>query len=185
MNKAILEAAIKKYGELNQMDMVIEECAELIKAINKLKRKGGINNLGVRPPSQNTTTEYSQLYYELCSEVADVKIMLAQAELMLSKEAIDLSVERKMERLANRLGLYPFDSSKPYVKVAIGISEGYWYSNKPNFYNVKQVTCIGEMKDVEGFGGADPKEVVMVSEGEYEGNLIYIKHCLIYKKSNV
>ena len=103
IDNSILKDAIAKYGELNQMDMVIEECAELIQAINKLKRSGGINNLGVRHPSPNTTIEYSQLFYELCSEVADVKIMLAQMELMLSKEAIDLSVERKINRLKNKI----------------------------------------------------------------------------------
>jgi hypothetical protein len=39
----------------------------------------------------------------LCGEVADVKIMIAQLELMLDAEYIKISVDRKIERLKKRL----------------------------------------------------------------------------------
>lgn len=104
MNKEdILKQAILKFGVTNQLDMVIEECAELIKAINKLKRLGGINEYGVKPPLKKSPNEYCLEYYNLCSEVADVEIMLDQLKLMLNKDAVELSKERKLERLKNKL----------------------------------------------------------------------------------
>lgn len=47
--------------------------------------------------------KYSLAYFNLCSEVADMKIMLAQIELMLDSEAIQISIDRKIERLANKI----------------------------------------------------------------------------------
>jgi hypothetical protein len=114
MRKEVLERAITTYGVHAQMDMATEECAELIQAINKLKRKtpksvldrnlsSGNKHLFCIPPHEHTDVAYSQAYFGLCSEVADVKIMLTQLEMILSKEAIDLSVERKIDRLEERL----------------------------------------------------------------------------------
>lgn len=114
MRIEVLKRAIEKYGVLAQMDMATEECAELIQAINKLKRKTpnsildkrlpkGTKSLLTIAPHENTSLSYSQAYFGLCSEVADVKIMVAQLELILSKEAIDLSVERKIDRLEERM----------------------------------------------------------------------------------
>jgi hypothetical protein len=54
-------------------------------------------------PQPIHSTKYSKTYFDLCSEVADVKIMIEQMEIILSKEAIDLSYERKLQRLKNRL----------------------------------------------------------------------------------
>lgn len=103
MNTEILKQAIKKYGASAQIDMAVEESAELIQAINKLRRRGGISFEGVIQPSVATDVKYSELFFNLCSEVADVKIMIAQMELMLNKEAIDLAVERKIQRLEQRM----------------------------------------------------------------------------------
>lgn len=111
MNKEqqkILKKAVEKYGNLAQMEMMMEECAELIQAINKMKRISynkiiGYGDTFPMYPQPIHSTKYSKTYFDLCSEVADVKIMLAQIELILSKEAIELSVDRKIERLKNRL----------------------------------------------------------------------------------
>lgn len=100
---AILKKAIEQNGTINQMDMCIEECAELIQAINKMKRISGKDACFPIYPKPVHSRLYSKTYFDLCSEVADVKIMLAQMEIMLSSEAIQLSVERKIERLENRL----------------------------------------------------------------------------------
>ena len=51
--------AVEQYGERNQLDMVEEECAELIQAV--CKRKRGIDNKD-----------------NLVDEIADVEIMLEQ-----------------------------------------------------------------------------------------------------------
>ena len=50
MRTEVLKRAIEKYGVLAQMDMATEECAELIQAINKLKRKTPKSILDKRLP---------------------------------------------------------------------------------------------------------------------------------------
>jgi NTP pyrophosphatase (non-canonical NTP hydrolase) len=100
--KRILKKAINKYGNLAQIDMCIEECAELIQAINKMKRINGKDSTFMYPQPIHSV-EYSNKYFNLCSEIADVKIMLTQMEIIFSKEAIDLAVSRKLERLKKRL----------------------------------------------------------------------------------
>lgn len=99
--KEILKKAIDKYGINNQIEMVIEECSELIQAIQKVKREKFSIYLGMIPA--NKDVKINMVYADLCGEVADVKIMLAQLEIILNKEMIDLCVERKIERLEKRL----------------------------------------------------------------------------------
>lgn len=88
MNKIeVLRKAIEKWGTNSQMDMVVEECAELIKAINKFKRNATSETLG-----------------ELCGEIADVEIMCEQARIILNKNGlIDAIKDDKIERLKQRL----------------------------------------------------------------------------------
>ena len=43
------------------------------------------------------------MYNNLCREIADAKIMIASLELMLNKETIQISVDRKIERLAIKI----------------------------------------------------------------------------------
>jgi NTP pyrophosphatase (non-canonical NTP hydrolase) len=98
----ILSKAIETYGINNQLDMAIEECAELIQAINKVKRtkkhiyRQEIFNDPNKP--EDTLT-----YFNVCSEIADVKIMIRQLELLFNKEAIDTSFDRKLKRLDKRM----------------------------------------------------------------------------------
>ncbi len=93
--KLVLIKAITNYGTRSQLDMATEECAELIQAINKFKRIClGADELSVK----NSLT-----YYGLCSEIADVIIMMEQLKLMLSEKAIQISIDRKIERLENNL----------------------------------------------------------------------------------
>lgn len=98
----ILESAIQKFGTTNQLDMAIEECAELIQSINKIKR-AGIVQYHITKPNPSMDIKTSLTYNNLCSEVADVKIMIAQLEIMLNKTTIQISVDRKIDRLEQRL----------------------------------------------------------------------------------
>lgn len=95
---------IDTFGVEKQLDMVVEECAELIQAINKVKRKGLLPIIGLI--NKNTLFENKEdalTYNNLCSEVADVEIMLEQLRLMLNEEQINLIKERKLERLKQRI----------------------------------------------------------------------------------
>lgn len=98
----ILKEAIDKYGVSNQLFMAMEECAELIQAINKVGREG-IVAYQITKPNKSMDIKTVFAYNNLCSEVADVKIMIAQLEMVLNKETIDLCVDRKIERLSERI----------------------------------------------------------------------------------
>lgn len=99
---AILKEAIETYGMLSQIDMLHEEMGELMQAISKAKRSNMISNDGIRTPA-TLNVKRSLLYHQLCSEVADVKIMLAQLEMELDAATVQCNVDRKIDRLAKRL----------------------------------------------------------------------------------
>lgn len=86
-SKEILKKAMSKFGEKAQIDMIVEECAELIQAIQKLKR----NPLD---PAVKAN---------VCDEIADVKIMMSQADLIFDKKLIDKRIDFKLKRLEERL----------------------------------------------------------------------------------
>ena len=75
----ILEAAINKYGAFAQENMCIEECAELIQAINK-KHRG--------------------LPHNIAEEIADVEIVLAQLKTINECwETVETIKQVKLRRL--------------------------------------------------------------------------------------
>lgn len=86
-SKKILLEAIELWGEDFQLDMMIEEMAELTKAIMKLKRAGGGSELRVK----------------VSEEIADVKIMIEQMEQMFSEKNIDSFYNEKLRRLKRRI----------------------------------------------------------------------------------
>ena len=89
----LLQQAIDKWGANAQIDMIIEECAELILALQKMKRNYG-----------KDFAHDEELLKSVCDEVADVRIMTEQAQLLFDKELIHARVDYKMNRLRERLG---------------------------------------------------------------------------------
>ena len=82
---SILDGAIKQWGVDAQLDMLVEECAELIKAIQHMKRERcGWN--------------------EVAEEIADVRIMTAQFHTLDGvSDMIHIKEMEKLERLEKRL----------------------------------------------------------------------------------
>ena len=76
--------AITHWGEQGQIDMAIEECAELIVALQHMRRD-----------RVNTDA--------VASEIADVLIMCGQMRLLVGPKAVDAMFEEKLARLAGRL----------------------------------------------------------------------------------
>lgn len=106
----VIDAAIKQFGVDHQVDLAIEECSEVTKAINKFRRLGGITYNGIIPPSENSSTEYCLAFFALCSEIADVKIMMAQLEKLIGPvgaEAVKISQDRKIDRLSEKINICP------------------------------------------------------------------------------
>lgn len=102
----ILQRAIEKFGALPQLDMFNEEAGECLKALNKVKRKGGVITHSIVVPNKTSPLDYCIAYYDLCSEIADLEIIVHQMKKMLGQpgnDAIKLAKERKIERLENRL----------------------------------------------------------------------------------
>lgn len=87
-----IDAAIIEYGENAQVDMAIEEMAELTKAICKRKRTGATGPEAVAARGQ------------LLEEVADVFIMLVQLiRIFDGAEEVQQTVTEKLDRLKGRL----------------------------------------------------------------------------------
>ena len=80
----ILKKAINLFGAENQENMCIEECAELIQAINK-KHRG--------------------LKHNIPEEIADVEIMLEQLKIINCCRAdVERIKQKKMQRLSEKVG---------------------------------------------------------------------------------
>lgn len=85
MNNDLFNQAIEKWGEESQLDMVIEECAELINAIQKRRRgRGGT--------------------LEVIEEGVDVELCLEQLKLMTDSPVVwENFRKQKLDRLAGLL----------------------------------------------------------------------------------
>jgi NTP pyrophosphatase (non-canonical NTP hydrolase) len=102
----VLARALLKYGIDQQFNMVTEEAGELLQAMNKLRRKMPLTGNVLVEPNLESPIEYCLAFYNLCGEVADMKIMLRQIELAMGfagEAAVGLAIERKIERLNERL----------------------------------------------------------------------------------
>jgi len=80
--KELYQKALEKWGIELQLNMMIEECAELIQAIIHLKRKASPSNLK-----------------KVIEEIADVEIMIGQMKEIFDKASIEGIVQIKLERL--------------------------------------------------------------------------------------
>ena len=80
----LYDKAISKWGMRPQVDMVFEECGELINALAKWLRGRGNGE-------------------EVITELADVQIMIEQMTSIFGKDKFDAEVERKLIRLKERL----------------------------------------------------------------------------------
>lgn len=80
--KELYMKTIYAFGVTNQLDKVVEECSELIQAIQKFK--------------QNRMTNVEE-------EIADVEIMCEQLRMMFNEEMINSFKAQKLDRLEKRV----------------------------------------------------------------------------------
>ena len=93
--KETLERIINKFGEDAQIEMMIEECSELIQALQKYKRAKS-NHAGEIVMIEKRMTEVEE-------EIADVKIMMEQASIIFRREIIDYNISYKLQRIQSKL----------------------------------------------------------------------------------
>lgn len=94
-NDKVFKQCIHTYGADPQIDMMIEEMSELTKALLKWRR------------SRKNVTNLKKTTEDIIDELADVKIMVRQMELLFGcekevEERIDFKVEWQKKRLENR-----------------------------------------------------------------------------------
>ena len=99
----VYKRCICEYGTQPQIDMCIEEMSELTKALLKHRRKFAL----VRGENVNPTNGDTDLFKartDIIDELADVRIMCRQMELLFQAEdevekRIDFKVDRQLKRL--------------------------------------------------------------------------------------
>lgn len=89
--RALLDRAITAYGAPAQMDMAVEEMAELTKALCKVKRV-------------SCAAEAKAVLENVVEEMADVQIMLDQPRIIFGRSTAEAE-EYKLERLKKRLDI--------------------------------------------------------------------------------
>lgn len=84
MDKEILLKAIEKWGETTQINKIQEEAIELSLVLNQ-------RNCPTKDPEQMEASLYDEL--------ADMKIMMAQAEILFDADRINERVKFKLDQL--------------------------------------------------------------------------------------
>lgn len=84
----IYKQALEKWGVESQLRKIQEEAMELALSVNNIFCE---------------TKDYEKEYQNFITEVADVAIMLKQAELIIGKERLDLEICHKLEKLQKYL----------------------------------------------------------------------------------
>lgn len=83
-DREVCKQAIVKFGPQSQIDMCIEECSELINALEKYRR------------GRNTKED-------VITEIADVQIMCEQMQELFGNIAVAVERDRKIRRLIERI----------------------------------------------------------------------------------
>lgn len=85
------------YGYEAQSNQLVEECAELIQAVNKYRRARGLG--------QSTPVELMEAKDNLIEEIADVEVMLDQIKYLLKVHELDIQAvkDKKMSRTLERM----------------------------------------------------------------------------------
>lgn len=90
--KEMLEMIVSGYTYEHQREIFVEECAEAIKAVQKVKRAAELS-MGA----------FNKAVDELAGEVADVLITAEQMQLYLGEDKIDKAIDRKLKRQLQRM----------------------------------------------------------------------------------
>ena len=87
MDKEFLQKIIERFGEATQVNKIQEEALELALVLNQ-------RNCPTKDPEE--------MEDKLYDELADMKIMMGQAELLFDSDRINRRVEFKLERFKQK-----------------------------------------------------------------------------------
>lgn len=102
----VFKRCICEYDTQPQIDMCIEEMSELTKALLKYRRKFALTR-GENVNPTNGDTDLFKARIDIIDELADVRIMCRQMELLFQAEdeverRIDFKVDRQIKRLEGK-----------------------------------------------------------------------------------
>ena len=98
----VIERALEKWGGEMQLDVLVEEMAELIQAL--VKRKRFIQKFENEQTDELDSLDFAENSENIIEEIVDIEIMLYQAKKYLEIESkIDGWKKRKLKRLAEKL----------------------------------------------------------------------------------
>ena len=112
----ILDRAITTYGAPAQMDMAVEEMAELTKALCKVKRA-------------QAGCEVTAAIGNVIEEMADVQIMLDQLRIIFGRSTAEIE-EDKLRRLLRRINSYKESNIRKWLNGSF--KPGDWWSRTVN-----------------------------------------------------
>ena len=113
---SILDRAITTYGAPAQMDMAVEEMAELTKALCKIKRA-------------QAGCEVTAEIGNVIEEMADVQIMLDQLRIIFGRSTAEIE-EDKLRRLLRRINSYKESNIRKWLNSSF--KPGDWWSRTVN-----------------------------------------------------
>lgn len=114
--RALLDRAITTYGAPAQMDMAVEEMAELTKALCKVKRA-------------SCAAEAKAALENAVEEMADVQIMLDQLRIIFGRSTAEIE-EDKLRRLLRRINSYKESNIRKWLNSSF--KPGDWWSRTVN-----------------------------------------------------
>ena len=114
--RALLDRAITTYGAPAQMDMAVEEMAELTKAICKIKRA-------------QAGCEVTAAIGNVIEEMADVQIMLDQLRIIFGRSTAEIE-EDKLRRLLRRINSYKESNIRKWLNGSFKLGD--WWSRTVN-----------------------------------------------------
>ena len=95
LRNKLYNEALDKFGIVNQHGMLMEECAELIRATNKLNRQALLSQ-----EQNNERSEFHENFKNFVEEIADVEIMIEQMKVCYSiGNLVEIKKDNKLERL--------------------------------------------------------------------------------------
>lgn len=86
INQNVLDKALAKWGEWSQVEMCIEECSELILALQKRKRD-----------------DSEEKQANVIEELADVRITIESLIQLIGESEVQKVVDHKIDRLERRI----------------------------------------------------------------------------------
>jgi NTP pyrophosphatase (non-canonical NTP hydrolase) len=101
--KSPQQLLLDKYGVIHQADIWVEELSELIQAVQKAKRYKVLTQDGILRLGYNLTPNQEKALLNLYEEIADVKNVIKQFELLADIHDLEMEEEITNDKIRSAL----------------------------------------------------------------------------------